>query len=65
MTVLVEDDSGLDGRFVTDALEGLAPLLQLEDLVDNALGLDLAAVEIVHRGREHVGLGEGSDDGDF
>ena len=65
VTSLVEDDGGLDGALVPDALEGLAPLLQLEGLVHNALGLDLAAVEVVHRGGEHVRLGEGADDRDF
>ena len=62
---LVKDNGGLDGRLVPDALEGLAPLLQLEGLVDDALGLDLAAVEVVDGGGEHEGLGEGTDDGDL
>lgn len=62
---LVEDDGGLDGGLVADALEGLAPLLELEGLVDDALGLDLAAVEVVDGGGEHEGLGEGADDGDL
>lgn len=82
---IVEDDAGLDGALVLDALEGLAELLELEGLVDDAGGLDLAAIEVVDRrgwGRssvtdslshsgapgirtEHVGLGEGAQDGDL
>lgn len=62
---VVEDDSGLDGTLVLDGLESLAVLLELEDLVDNALGLDLAAVKVVDGGREHVGLGEGAEDCDL
>jgi len=44
---LVENDSRLDGRLVPDALERLAVLLELEHLVDDPLGLDLARVEVV------------------
>ncbi len=53
---LVEDNSSLNGRFVSDALKSFAPLLKLERLVDDALGLDLAAIEVVDCGREHKGL---------
>jgi hypothetical protein len=39
---LVEDNGGLDGALVLHGLQALAPLLELEDLVDNALNIDLA-----------------------
>ncbi len=61
----VKDNGCLDGRLVFDTLESLAELFELEGLVDDALGLDLSAVEVVDRGREHVRLGEGADDGNF
>lgn len=63
--LVIEDDGSLDGSLVPDALESLTPLLELEGLVDNTLGLDLATVEVVDSGGEHEGLGERSDDGDF
>jgi hypothetical protein len=40
-------------------------LLKLESLIDDAGNLDLAAVEVVNRGREHISLGERAQDGDF
>jgi hypothetical protein len=64
-TCLVKDNGGLDGGLVADALQSLTPLLELEGLVHDALGLDLAAVEVVDGGGEHEGLGEGADDGDL
>jgi len=63
--LVVKDDGSLDRRLVTDALESLTPLLELEGLVDDTLSLDLATIEIVDRGGELEGLGERSDDGDF
>lgn len=47
---LVKDDGGLDSALVLDALQGLAKLFELERLVDNVLGLDLARVEVVDGG---------------
>lgn len=63
--LVVKDDGSLDRRLVADALESLAPLLELEGLVDDTLSLDLATVKVVDRGGEHEGLRERSDDGDF
>lgn len=63
--ILVKYNSGLNGRLVADALEGFAPLFELEGLVDDTLGLDLAAIEIVNCGREHESFGEGAKNGDF
>jgi hypothetical protein len=40
--LVVEDNSGLDGALVLHRLQALAPLLELESLVDNALNLDFA-----------------------
>ena len=62
---LIEDNSGLDSRLVPDALESFAPLLELERFVNDTLGLDLAAVEVVNSGREHEGFRERADDGNF
>lgn len=61
----VKDNRGLDGALVPHRLQTLLPLIQLEGLVDNTLDLDLAAIEVVDRGGELVGLGEGAEDGDF
>lgn len=47
---LLENDGGLDGALVLDALQRLAKVLELEGLVDDALGLDLARVEVVDGG---------------
>jgi len=46
---VIKHNGRLDGRLVADALERLAELFQLEGLVDDALGLDLARVEVVDR----------------
>ena len=46
---VVKHNRRLDSRLVPDALERLAELLELEHLVDDALGLDLARIEIVDR----------------
>lgn len=54
--LVVEHDRRFDRRLVPDALERLAKLLQLECLVDDALGLDLARVEVVDRLRCCCGL---------
>lgn len=61
----VKGDSGLDGALIPHGLQTLLPLIELEGLVDDALHLDLAAVEIVDGGGEFVRLGEGAEDGDF
>jgi hypothetical protein len=47
---LVKYDGGLDGTLVLDRLQRLAILLELEGLVDDALGLDLSRVEVVDSG---------------
>lgn len=62
---LIEHNRGLDSSLVPHSLQTLPPLLELIRLIYNALDLDLAAVEVVDGGREHVRLGEGADDGDF
>jgi hypothetical protein len=62
---LVKSDSRLDGALIPHGLETLLPLVELEGLVDDAVHLDLAAVEIVDGGGELVGLGEGAEDGDL
>lgn len=62
---LVEDNGSLDSGLVANALQSLAPLLQLERLVDDALSLDLAAVKVIDCRWEHEGLGERADDGNF
>jgi hypothetical protein len=47
---LVKYNSGLDGTLVLDRFQRLAILLELEGLVDDALGLDLSRVEVVDSG---------------
>lgn len=47
---VIEDNRGLDGALVLDGLESLAKLLELERLVDDTLGLDLARVKVVNGG---------------
>ena len=48
---LVKDNSSLDGTLVLDGFQRLTVLLQLKCLVDDTLGLDLARVKVVNRGR--------------
>lgn len=62
---LIKGNSSLDGALIPHRLQTLLPLVELERLVDDAMHLDLAAVEIVDGGGELVDLGEGADDGDF
>lgn len=40
--LIIEDDGCLDGALVLHGLQALAPLLELESLVDDTLNLDLA-----------------------
>ena len=47
--LVVKHNRRFDSRLVPDALERLAELLELEHLVDDALSLDLARIEIVDR----------------
>lgn len=47
---LVKYNSRLDSTLVLDRLQRLTILLELERLVDDALGLDLARVEVVDSG---------------
>src|SRR5690606_31752162 len=62
---LIKDNSSLDGTLVLHSLQALAPLLQLVGLVDNAVHLDLATVQVGNGGGEHVSLREGAENGDF
>jgi hypothetical protein len=63
--LLIKRNGSFDGRLVAHGFEALAPLLELVGLVDDALDLYLTAVQVVNCSREHVGLGEGSEDGDL
>ena len=65
LTKLVKGNRSLDGALIAHRLQALLPLIELERLVDDTVDLDLAAVEIVNRGREFVRLGEGAENGDF
>ena len=56
---LVKSDDGLDSSLVANAFNGFPPLLQLEGLIHDALGFDLAALKVVDSWRELIGLGEG------
>lgn len=62
---LVEHNRRLDGSLVPHGLQTLSPLLEPVRLVHDTLDLDLAGIEVVDSRREHVGLGEGPDDGDL
>jgi len=62
---LVENNGGLDGSLVPHGFEALTPLLELVSLVHDASNLDLAGVKIADGRREHVGLREGTENGDL
>lgn len=62
---LVEDNSRLDGTLVAHGLQALFPLVNLVDLVDDALDFDLAGVQVVDSGRELVSLRERTDNGNL
>lgn len=62
---LVKGNGGLDGALVAHGLQALLPLLDLKDLVHNAVDLHLARVKIVNCGRELVDLGEAAQNSDF
>jgi hypothetical protein len=62
---LVENNGGLDGSLVPHGFEALTPLLELISLVHDASNLDLAGVKIADGRREHVGLREGTENGDL
>jgi hypothetical protein len=63
--LIVENDSSLDGALVSHRLQALAPLLELEGLVDDSGDLYFAGIEVPNGGGEHVGLREGTEDGDL
>ena len=46
--ILVEGDSGLDGRLVPHSLKTLGPLVKLERFVDNTMDFDFAGIEVVN-----------------
>ena len=56
---LVKSDDSLDSSLVANAFNGFPPLLQLEGLVNDALGFDLAALKVVNSCGELIGLREG------
>lgn len=63
--LLVEGDGSLNGGLVTHRLKTFGPLFDLEDLVDNAVDLDLPRVEVINSSGELVGLREGAYNSDF
>ncbi len=64
-SLLVKGNSSLNRALIPHRLQTLLPLLELEGLVHDTVDLDFATIEVVDRGGEFVGLGEGAEDGDF
>ena len=52
MLSLVKGNGSFDRRLVSHSLEALSPLLEFEGLVDDAMHLDLATVEVVDSCRD-------------
>ena len=46
--LVLENNGCFDGGLVLHGLQALAPLLELEGLVNNAFDLDLARIEVVN-----------------
>lgn len=61
----LESNCSFDGGFIPECFQTLVPLFDREDLVHDAVDLDLSRVEVADGSGELVDLGEATDDGDF